>query len=70
MRQLGKHAIAPDLINAALAARAVFELPDGEKWIEQVAGSTGLSVALLQQRDLSCLRHRESCRRFIRTRHR
>jgi hypothetical protein len=45
----GDQAWVESRVNAALAARAVFELPDGEKWIEQVAGSTGLSVALLKQ---------------------
>jgi hypothetical protein len=45
----GDQAWVESRINSALAARAVFELPDGEKWIEQVAGSTGLSIALLQQ---------------------
>jgi hypothetical protein len=36
-------------IAAAMAARSSVELSDDGKWIEQVAGSTGLSVELLQQ---------------------
>ena len=36
-------------IDAAIAARANADLPDKEKWIEHVAGSTGLSVGVLQQ---------------------
>jgi superfamily II DNA/RNA helicase len=36
-------------IAAAIAARSSVELPDDGKWIEQVAGSTGLSVELLRQ---------------------
>src|SRR5882724_1564717 len=36
-------------IAAAIAARSSVELPDDGKWIEQVAGSTGLSVGILQQ---------------------
>jgi hypothetical protein len=45
----GDQAWIQSRVNAALAARAKPELPDKEKWIEQVAGSSGLSVALLQQ---------------------
>jgi superfamily II DNA/RNA helicase len=36
-------------IAAAIAARSSVVLPDDSKWIEQVAGSTGLSVDILQQ---------------------
>jgi superfamily II DNA/RNA helicase len=36
-------------IAAALAARVQVVLAEPERWIEQVAGSTGLSVGLLQQ---------------------
>jgi superfamily II DNA/RNA helicase len=36
-------------ISAAVTARATVELPDKDKWIEQVASSTGLSVPLLQE---------------------
>jgi superfamily II DNA/RNA helicase len=36
-------------IASALAARARVELAEPQRWIEQVAGSTGLSVALLQR---------------------
>jgi hypothetical protein len=36
-------------IAAAIAARSSVALPDDRKWIEQVAGSTGLSVDILQQ---------------------
>ena len=36
-------------IDAAISARANADLPDKEKWIEQVASSTGLSVGILQQ---------------------
>jgi len=46
---LGDQAWIDSRVGAALAARAAFELPDREKWIEQVAGSTGLSDILLQQ---------------------
>lgn len=45
----GDQAWIESRVNAALAARATPELPDKEKWIEQVASSTGLSVVLLQQ---------------------
>lgn len=36
-------------VASALAARAALDLPEPDRWIEQVAGATGLSVALLQQ---------------------
>ena len=36
-------------IAAAIAARPNVELAEPERWIEQVAGSTGLSIGLLQQ---------------------
>lgn len=36
-------------VAAALAARSGAELPENERWIEQVAASTGFPVALLQQ---------------------
>lgn len=36
-------------VASALAARQALELPDSDRWIEQVAGATGISVALLQQ---------------------
>ncbi|WP_118856107.1 DEAD/DEAH box helicase [Sphingomonas mesophila] len=36
-------------IAAAVAARSTIELAEPERWIEQVAGSTGLSIMLLQQ---------------------
>jgi hypothetical protein len=36
-------------VAAALDARTQLELPEPERWIEQVASATGLSVALLQQ---------------------
>ncbi|ACB97311.1 DEAD/DEAH box helicase [Beijerinckia indica] len=36
-------------VASALAARAALELPEPDRWIEQVSGATGLSVALLQQ---------------------
>jgi superfamily II DNA/RNA helicase len=45
----GDQAWIQSRVNAALAARATPELPEKEKWIEQVAGSTGLAVALLQR---------------------
>ncbi|HEY2664210.1 MAG TPA: DEAD/DEAH box helicase, partial [Candidatus Binataceae bacterium] len=40
----GDQAWIQSRVNAALAARATPELPEREKWIEQVAGSAGLSV--------------------------
>ncbi|RIV84005.1 helicase [Aurantiacibacter xanthus] len=36
-------------VASALAARATLELPEADRWIEQVSSATGLSVALLQQ---------------------
>lgn len=36
-------------VASALAARASLELPESDRWIEQVSGATGLSVELLQQ---------------------
>jgi hypothetical protein len=36
-------------VASALAARATLDLPESDRWIEQVSGATGLSVALLQQ---------------------
>ena len=36
-------------VASALAARASLELPESDRWIEQVSGATGLSVQLLQQ---------------------
>lgn len=36
-------------VASALAARAELDLPEPDRWIEQVAGATGLPVALLQQ---------------------
>ena len=36
-------------VASALAARATLELPESDRWIEQVSSATGLSVALLQQ---------------------
>jgi hypothetical protein len=36
-------------IASAVAARTTVELPDEGRWIERVAGSTGLSVEILQQ---------------------
>lgn len=36
-------------VASALAARAAISLPEADRWIEQVAGATGLSVTLLQQ---------------------
>lgn len=36
-------------IASALAARATLDLPESDRWIEQVSGATGLSVATLQQ---------------------
>lgn len=36
-------------VASALAARATLHLPESDRWIEQVSGATGLSVALLQQ---------------------
>lgn len=36
-------------VASALAARVTLDLPEGDRWIEQVSGATGLSVALLQQ---------------------
>lgn len=36
-------------VASALAARATLDLPEPDRWIEQVSGATGLSVALLQQ---------------------
>jgi hypothetical protein len=36
-------------VASALAARATLALPESDRWIEQVSGATGLSVALLQQ---------------------
>jgi len=45
----GDHNWVQSRIDAAIAARANANLPDKEKWIEQVAGSTGLSVGILQQ---------------------
>jgi len=36
-------------VASALAARAALELPESDRWIEQVSSATGLSVALLQQ---------------------
>src|SRR5665213_2878556 len=34
---------------SAIAARARVHLTDQDRWIEQIAGSTGLSIGLLQQ---------------------
>lgn len=36
-------------VASALAARATLDLPASDRWIEQVSGATGLSIALLQQ---------------------
>lgn len=36
-------------VSAALAARQALDLPELDRWIEQVAGATGIPVALLQQ---------------------
>lgn len=36
-------------VASALSARATLELPESDRWIEQVSGATGLSVELLQQ---------------------
>jgi superfamily II DNA/RNA helicase len=36
-------------VTAALDARATVDLPETDRWVEQVSGATGLSVALLQQ---------------------
>lgn len=36
-------------VASALAARATLDLPEADRWIEQVSGATGLSVPLLQQ---------------------
>ncbi|RAZ82958.1 helicase [Mesorhizobium hawassense] len=36
-------------VASALAARAALELPESDRWIEQVSGATGLSIELLQQ---------------------
>jgi hypothetical protein len=36
-------------VASALAARATLDLPEPDRWIEQVSGATGLSAALLQQ---------------------
>lgn len=36
-------------VASALAARATLDLPESDRWIEQVSGATGLSAALLQQ---------------------
>lgn len=36
-------------VTSALAARATLELPESDRWIEQVSSATGLSVVLLQQ---------------------
>tara|TARA_R110002110_G_scaffold217850_1_gene431771 strand:+ start:3780 stop:7091 length:3312 start_codon:yes stop_codon:yes gene_type:complete len=36
-------------VASALAARPALNLPEPDRWIEQVSGATGLSVALLQQ---------------------
>lgn len=36
-------------IASALAARTALDLPEPDRWIEQVAGATGLPVTLLQQ---------------------
>lgn len=35
-------------IASALDARATLDLPDTDRWVEQVAGATGISTALLQ----------------------
>ena len=36
-------------VASVLAARATMDLPEPDRWIEQVSGATGLSVALLRQ---------------------
>lgn len=36
-------------VASALAAREALDLPESDRWIEQVAGATGIPVALLQQ---------------------
>lgn len=36
-------------VASALAARTTLDLPESDRWIEQVSGATGLSVALLRQ---------------------
>lgn len=36
-------------VASALAARTAVDLPEPDRWIEQISGATGLSVALLQQ---------------------
>jgi hypothetical protein len=36
-------------VSSALASRVALDLPEADRWIEQVSGATGLSVALLQQ---------------------
>ena len=46
---LGDEASTNTRIAAALAARTTVEIPDDGKWIEQVASSTGFSIAILQQ---------------------
>src|SRR3546814_15994925 len=48
-RANGDAAWADSRIASAIAARATIDLPDQQKWIEQVAAATGLSAAILQQ---------------------
>src|SRR3546814_16812285 len=48
-RANGDAAWADSRIASAIAARATIDLPDPQKWIEQVAAETGIRAALLQQ---------------------
>src|SRR3546814_7309343 len=48
-RANGDAAWADSRIASAIAARATIDLPDQQKWIEQVAAATGISAAILQQ---------------------
>ncbi|MES0041475.1 DEAD/DEAH box helicase [Mesorhizobium sp. M0091] len=48
-RANGDVAWADSRVAAAIAARSSVELPEQQKWIERVAGSTGISVLVLQQ---------------------
>src|SRR3546814_10939315 len=44
-RANGDAAWADSRIASAIAARATIDLPDQQKWIEQVAAATGISAA-------------------------
>ena len=40
---------ADSRVASAIAARATIDLPDQQKWLEQVAAATGITAAILQQ---------------------